>query len=94
MLYPDFAAEGLMGHKVNYLYITSPVSDPNVAIDISDYIDTKLQALQAHVSQFGEDWDPSEMIREWAAERGKAFDLPYAEVYYRVTLKADEETTT
>jgi LmbE family N-acetylglucosaminyl deacetylase len=43
---------------------------PDVAIDISAYLERKLESLRAHVSQIG-DWDPEPMVREWAQETAK-----------------------
>jgi LmbE family N-acetylglucosaminyl deacetylase len=58
-------------HKVQAVYVSSTLS-PNTWIDITETIDTKIEALKAHASQL-EGWDPSERIREWgSSEAGKA----------------------
>jgi LmbE family N-acetylglucosaminyl deacetylase len=60
-------------HKVRAVYLSSTHS-PNTWIDITDTIDTKIEALKAHASQL-EGWDPSTRIREWGgSEAGKARD--------------------
>ena len=46
----------------------------------------KLAALRAHKSQMGE-WDPSEMITQWAAEQGRRRKLKAAESYLRMILQ-------
>jgi LmbE family N-acetylglucosaminyl deacetylase len=58
-------------HAVQAVYVGTPLS-PNTWIDITDTIDTKIEALKAHGSQL-EGWDPSGRIREWgSSEAGKA----------------------
>lgn len=57
-------------HKVHAVYVGSTLA-PNTWIDITGTIDTKIESLKAHKSQMG-DWDPSDMIREWAAGDAKA----------------------
>lgn len=58
-------------HKVQAVYIGTPLS-PNTWIDITETIDTKIEALQTHASQL-EGWDPSGRIREWgSSEAGRA----------------------
>jgi LmbE family N-acetylglucosaminyl deacetylase len=52
------------GHKVAAVYV-SGTEAPNIWIDISDTMERKLASLKCHASQMG-DWDPSEMVREWA----------------------------
>ncbi len=88
LLYPDLAAEGLTGHKVDYVYITFS-ERANYYVDIADTLDLKIAALKKHASQLGQ-WDPSPMLREWAAESGKKVGFAYAEAYYRITLKQVE----
>jgi LmbE family N-acetylglucosaminyl deacetylase len=90
LLYPELADEGLTPHKVNYVYI-SRSSEANLYIDISETIETKLEALRQHKSQFG-DWDPTERIHNWAAEVGKKVGMAYAEAFKKITLKEDEQT--
>lgn len=70
MTFPELLAEGLEPHKVPevYLYATP---NPDIWIDITDTIEVKLLALKAHASQVRE-WDPSDMVREWARESAAA----------------------
>lgn len=91
LLYPDLDAEGLKGHKPNYVYIYfTQDSHVNHYVDITDTIDVKVQSLLAHKSQMG-DWDPTERIRTWAKETGAKVGFKYAERYRRITLKDPEE---
>jgi LmbE family N-acetylglucosaminyl deacetylase len=88
LLYPDLLADGYAPHKVNYVYVSNPGA-ANYYVDISETMDTKLNALRAHVSQLG-DWDPNERIRGWNKEVGSKVGFAYAEGFRRITLKEDE----
>lgn len=89
LLYPELEAEGLTPHKVNYVYISNPSSEPNFYIDTSDCIHLKIQALREHKSQLG-DWDPEEPVKNWNKETGKKVGFAYAERFLRITLKEPE----
>ncbi len=90
LIFPELIEEGFAPHKVNYIYIGFGSKDPNVFIDITETIDTKIEALRQHKSQL-KDWDPTERIKGWASENGKKVGFQYAEAYYRITLKPVEE---
>ncbi len=72
MTFPELLAEGLEPHKVKEVYL-SGAKDPDVAIDVTDHLETKLTALRAHASQLG-DWDPEPVLREWAKETATRFE--------------------
>ena len=84
LAFPELAAEGLETHEVKEVYI-SGTSEPDRWVDISGYLDQKAAALKAHKSQM-RDWDPTEMVREWAKEtannaRKHGHEMEYAEAY-------------
>jgi len=85
LLYPDLAAEGLTGHKVDYVFITFS-ERANYYVDITATLDLKIEALRQPASQLGE-WDPAPMVRQWASEAGKKVGFAYAEAFYRITLR-------
>ena len=58
-------------HKVHAVYIHG-AKKVDTAIDIATTIDKKAAALKLHASQMG-DWDPTEMITQWAQEEAKDF---------------------
>jgi LmbE family N-acetylglucosaminyl deacetylase len=89
LLYPDLEAEGLTPHKVNYVYVSNPLQEPNYYIETTDTIDLKIKALRQHASQMGE-WDPEEPIKNWNAETGKKVGFAYAERFLRITLREPE----
>jgi LmbE family N-acetylglucosaminyl deacetylase len=84
-LFKELEAEGLTAHKTYKVYVTA-WEGANTFVDISDTIDLKIAALKEHKSQMGE-WDPTERIREWAAERGKGKEMDYAEGYRVITFE-------
>ncbi len=71
MYFPELLEEGLEPHKVEEVYLAGAAT-PDVAIDITDYIDRKLDALRAHVCQLN-GWDPSDELRKWAREDAANF---------------------
>jgi len=80
LLWPEMGAP----HKVRQVYVHGN-DEPNLWVDISETLDNKIAALRQHVSQLGE-WDPTEMIKQWSAETGKAQGLAHAESYRVITL--------
>ena len=66
MTFPELLADGLEPHKVREVYLAG-AKEPDVWIDITAHLETKLAALRAHVSQIG-DWDFAPEIRDWARE--------------------------
>lgn len=87
-LFQELEEEGLAAHKVRKVFATS-WEHVDQYVNIAETIDTKIEALRAHKSQMG-DWDPADRIREWAAERAKGKEMPYAEGFRVVTLVDDE----
>lgn len=85
--FPELLAEGLEPHRVNEVYVAGS-AESDTWIDISDYMDTKIAALRAHVSQMG-DWDPDGPVREWNGEDGKRHLPPvdYAEDFRYFNLE-------
>lgn len=90
LVFPELADEGLAPHRVKEVYISGP-AEPNVWVDITETLEQKIEALRRHESQLG-DWDPSEMLTQWAKERAEGQDMEYAEAFRRMVLvrEADE----
>jgi len=85
LIFPELLEEGLEPHHVQTVFIHG--SDrPDTFIDISDTLDVKVAALKAHRSQMG-NWDPTEMITQWAREQGTRRSLAAAEAFRRMVLE-------
>jgi len=87
LIFPDLLRAGYEPHNVKRVYIHGD-AHPDVWVDIRETIDDKITALKKHASQLG-DWDPAQMIREWAAESGKARGLEAAEDF-KVMILVEE----
>ncbi|MGH7300392.1 MAG: PIG-L deacetylase family protein [Candidatus Rokuibacteriota bacterium] len=85
LIFPELLAEGLDPHEVRDVFIHG-TERPDTYVDIAPVLDVKLAALRAHKSQMGE-WDPTEMITQWAAEQGRRRKLQAAEAYRRMILQ-------
>jgi LmbE family N-acetylglucosaminyl deacetylase len=90
-LFEELEKEGLEAHKPRKVYVNvwNP-EDATLFVNITETIDTKVEALKAHKSQM-RGWDVGKNIKEWAASRGKGMEMGYAEMYKVVTLESDEE---
>ena len=69
--FPEQIDQGLQPHKVKDFFIWS-FDMGNFSVDITDVLDTKLQALSEHKSQFGDNPDFLRYIRErWRNDDGR-----------------------
>ena len=91
-LFEELAEEGLKAHKVRKVYadVWGEGGQNTTYVNISDTIDLKIEALKKHVSQMGE-WDPTEMVKQWAANAAKGKEMAYAETFRVVTLVNDAD---
>jgi LmbE family N-acetylglucosaminyl deacetylase len=86
-LFEELAGEGLSAHKVYKVFVIAWDRGENYTyVDISSTIDLKIAALKAHKSQMG-DWDPTESVKAWAAERAKGLEIDYAESFRVITFE-------
>ncbi|MGH2732392.1 MAG: PIG-L deacetylase family protein [Actinomycetota bacterium] len=78
----DLYDRGFEPHRVKacLLYATST---PDCFIEIGPFIETKVRALRAHRSQFGDAEDMEDRMRDWAklAAEGSGQELEYAESF-------------
>jgi LmbE family N-acetylglucosaminyl deacetylase len=89
---PELNAEGLAPHKVKEVYISS-LASADRWVDVEGYLERKVAALRAHVSQM-RDWDPAPMVEQRAKEiaaqaRNYGHDIKYAESFKYVRLQED-----
>jgi LmbE family N-acetylglucosaminyl deacetylase len=88
LIFADLLDEGYEPHNVRKLYLNG-ANKPDAWVDIRETLDLKIASLKKHVSQLG-DWDPTDMLREWAAETGKEQGLEAAESFKVMTLVEDK----
>ncbi len=88
-IFPELLTEGYEPHEVKQVFVHGS-EKPTVFIDIASSLESKIAALKEHKSQIG-DWDPSEMMREWAKDEGKEKGLEAAEAFRVMVLKEDKE---
>ena len=89
LMFTDILEAGYEPHNVKRLYIHG-VEKPDTWVDITDTIQTKIEALRKHPSQLG-DWDVAKLMLEWATETGKEKGLDYAEAYRVMVLVEEKE---
>ena len=84
--YPDQLARGLMPHEVHEVYLFM-ANQPNMAFDISDTIEVKIEALRRHRSQFPD----QERVDTWLRERhggvGAIHAMAYAENFRHIITR-------
>lgn len=85
LIFPELLDEGLEPHHVRTVFIHGSTR-PDTFIDISEVLDLKLAALKEHKTQMGE-WDPTEMITQWAREQGAPRRMAAAEAFRRMVLE-------
>jgi LmbE family N-acetylglucosaminyl deacetylase len=88
LIFPDLLEEGFEPHNVRKLYLHG-AKKPDAWVDIRSTMDLKITALKKHASQLG-DWDPTEMLKEWAADTGRKKGLKAAEAFKVMTLAEDK----
>jgi len=87
LIFPELVDEGLLPHHVGAVFIHG-ADRPDTWVDIAETLPLKLAALREHRSQMGE-WDPGEMITEWAREQGAPRHLTAAEAFRVMVLNGD-----
>jgi len=59
LAYPELLEEGLEPVKLAGVWLSMGL-DPNLVVDVGDFVDKKLESLRCHVSQIGDD-PPAEL---------------------------------
>jgi LmbE family N-acetylglucosaminyl deacetylase len=78
MFYPEMADEGYLPHNISQLYIFGDEA-PNVEVDISDEINTKIQAILCHTSQISEPETAPERWKEHWGNKQEDGSMRYVE---------------
>ena len=84
LTFPELLQEGLEPHKVREVWVAGH-GEPDHYVDVSDYMDTAVQALKQHQSQVRED-DANTHMREWRQRTGEKAGMQFAEAFKRFSL--------
>ena len=88
-LFQELEEEGLFAHKIRKVYIQA-YGTGDVFVDISETLETKIEALIQHKSQIKEIPQITQRMTERAAERAANSDFKYAESFRAIHLESDE----
>lgn len=84
LYFPELLEEGLQPHKVREVFVAGS-QDPNMAVDITDYIERKLEALKCHRSQLPDFDGVAAYVRERSRDPNSPPDHPrYMERFLRL----------
>ena len=80
--------EGLEPHRVTEAYLWGS-EIPDVAVDISDYMEMKADSLSKHASQMGRRTPEErlERIRSWSSRSGEAAGVAHSENFRRIRFE-------
>jgi len=87
-IFPELLAEGLEPHHVNEVYLML-TEKANTAVDITEFVEHKYQALLTHRSQLDE--SVIDMVRSWDAAAGQQANVAYAELFRVLTFYPDQQ---
>lgn len=79
--YPEHMLEGLRSYKPQEVYLFSP-EVPNYTVDIHDTWEDKVEAANAHTSQFDGNFEHRIKVR--LQKSGLSQDVLYSEVFHKV----------
>ncbi|MBI3964276.1 MAG: PIG-L family deacetylase [Chloroflexi bacterium] len=85
LMFPELLAEGLEPHKVLEVLVWGS-AEPDLCVDISETIDSKIAALRCHRSQTAPN-PTDEYVRNRAAETGRPFSCAMAEAFKYIRLR-------
>lgn len=84
--FPEHLAEGLEPHKTAEIWFFN-AEQPDLVIDITGTIDTKIASLKEHTSQVGDGAEMAQRVRERNAEVAAGQDFELAEAYKVVQMR-------
>ena len=81
---PELLEEGLEPHHVRELWV-SDHDEADLYVDVSQHMETAVDALKQHESQVGTE-DADMHMRNWRGRTGEKVGLQYAESFKRFRL--------
>jgi len=84
LTFPELLVEGFEPHKTATILLVN-FNESNFAVDITHTFETKLRALKAHVSQFG-DLEHSSWVRDMSLAEGQKAGYTMAESFVRIDI--------
>jgi LmbE family N-acetylglucosaminyl deacetylase len=87
VMFQELEEEGIEPYEIPNLWL--PSDEPTVYVDITDTIDTKIEALAQHVSEEGEAAAP--WVRERSRKVGEQAGVEYAEGFKTFRSTDDDE---
>jgi LmbE family N-acetylglucosaminyl deacetylase len=87
VMFQELESEGIEPYEIPNLWL--PSDDPTVHVDITETIETKIEALAQHVSEEGEAAAP--FVRERARQVGEQAGVEYAEAFKTFRFSDDDE---
>ncbi len=84
--FPELLDEGLLPHRVKELWVVG-APNTNHYVNVTDTVDTKIEALRAHDSQLGAHFDEVEKnVRAGLRLNGSKYGVGAAEEFYRAVV--------
>ncbi|HIF71165.1 MAG TPA: PIG-L family deacetylase [Dehalococcoidia bacterium] len=84
--YPEHLEAGIEPHKVEEVWLFRP-EQPNHHVDVTDYFETRQNALHSHLSQVGERSDErDELSLKRLADTGEKYGVELAEQFMRIEM--------
>ena len=87
LTFAELLADGLEPHKVKELYLTIN-QNPDVWVDITDFMDIKLAALREHKSQMSDMAEMEKRVRERSEATAAGHGMKYAEAFKKMIMPA------
>ena len=84
--FPHHIEGGLEAHKVEEVFFFN-FTDPDTRIDVTQFIDKKLESIFAHKSQIDKPEETEAWVRERLSEIGKPENIEYAEGFTYLKLR-------
>ena len=86
MAFPELLALGLEPHKVKEVHMMW-WENPEIVVDITGFIDLKMEALACHASQFKDFAAVEKRVRERGAELGQPRGFAFAEAFEPIVIE-------